>query len=268
MYKAIVSDLDGTLFDQNSLITSYTADTLRRAAAAGIKIVLATGRHHTDLQMIAEKALGIPVYRASENGGVVFSPQGERIAYHPIAPDLVRRLTDIMTDAPQQVYLHLYKDDRWFVDKYDAVSVSHQNQSGFMFEVADYFSFQDFEDCTKMCFMARDSRAVEFMDRTVRRITDPRLSFFWTMNTCFEAMDARADKGAAVALILKREGIRPEETIAFGDGLNDLNMLRMAGKGILMGNAVPQLAHALPDHEIIGTNRENAVAHYIEERVL
>ena len=56
--------------------------------------------------------------------------------------------------------------------------------------------------------------------------------------------------------------------LAFGDGLNDLNMLRLAGKGIVMGNAVPQLAEALPHNERIGTNREEAVAQYIEQHVL
>ena len=258
-YKAIVSDLDGTLFDADSRITPRTA---------ALKIILATGRHHADLRGIVETGLGIPVYRVSENGGVVFSPQEERLVYHPMAPDIVRRLTEVMADAPQEVYLHLYKGERWFVNKYDVVSVTHQNQSGFLFEVADYSTFPDFEDCTKMCFMARDERAVAFMDRTVRKVRDPRLSFFWTMNTCFEAMDIHADKGVAVKGILQREGIRPEEVLAFGDGLNDLNMLRLAGKGIVMGNAVPQLVEALPHNERIGTNREEAVAQYIEQHVL
>ena len=72
----------------------------------------------------------------------------------------------------------------------------------------------------------------------------------------------------AVKGILQREGIRPEEVLAFGDGLNDLNMLRLAGKGIVMGNAVPQLVEALPHNERIDTNREEAVAQYIEQHVL
>lgn len=267
MIKAIVSDLDGTLFNEHSLMSDYSASVLRRAHIQGIKIILATGRHHTDLKMIAEKALGIPVYRVSENGGVAFSPQDERIIYHPMAEDIVKRLVSV-PDAPEKVYIHLYKDDKWYVDKYDAVSVTHQPQSGFLFEVADYRSFADFRDCTKICFMARDEQSVQYMDRTVKAVTDPRLSFFWTMNTCFEAMSSLADKGVAVKNILDREGIPPEEAIAFGDGLNDLGMLRTVGKGIVMGNAVSQLIDALPGHEIIGTNREDAMAHYVEKHLL
>ena len=267
MIKAIVSDLDGTLFNPDSLMSDYSADVLRRAHAKGIQIILATGRHHTDLKMIAEKALGIPVYRVSENGGVAFSPADERIIYHPMAEDIVERLVNVK-DAPEKVYIHLYKGDKWYVNEYDAVSVTHQPQSGFLFEVADYRSFPDFKDCTKICFMARDKESVRFMDRTVKVVTDPRLSFFWTMNSCFEAMSNLADKGVAVKNILDREGIRPEEAIAFGDGLNDLGMLRTVGKGILMGNAVPQLIEALPGHETIGTNREDAMAHYVEKHIL
>lgn len=267
MYKAIISDLDGTLFDEKSMISPYTAQVLRTAAAQGIRIILATGRHHTDLQMIAETALGIPVYRVSENGGVAFSPEGKRIVYHPMAPDVVARLLSL-PGAPDQVYFHLYKGDKWYVNKHDAVSVTHQNQSGFMFEVADYAAFPDFEDCTKICFMARDERSTRYMEQTVKQAADPRLSFFWTMNSCFEAMDIRADKGRAVREILAIEGIDAAETLAFGDGLNDLNMLREAGKGVVMGNAVPQLREALPDHEVTGLNTENAVARYIERHVL
>lgn len=268
MYKAIVSDLDGTLFNENSLLSPYTVSVLRRAADAGLKVILATGRHHTDLQMIVEQTLGIPAYRISENGGVAFSPQGERLIYHPIAPQVVRRLVKVAEQAPDEVYLHLYKGDRWFVNKHDAVSVTHQNQSGFMFRITDYAQWEDFEDCTKMCFMARDAASVAFMERAVREVVDPSLSFYWTMNTCFEAMDSRADKGAALTRILQREGIGPQEVIAFGDGLNDLNMLRTAGTGVVMGNAVAQLAEALPGHPVIGTNREDAVAHYLDSQVL
>ena len=137
-----------------------------------------------------------------------------------------------------------------------------------MFQVTDYSTWFDFQDCTKLCFMARDAASVAFMEQAVREVSDPRLSFFWTMNTCFEAMDIHADKGAALTRILQHAGIRPEETIAFGDGLNDLNMLRSAGCGVVMGNAVAQLAEALKDHPRIGTNRQDAVAHYIEQHIL
>jgi len=61
----------------------------------------------------------------------------------------------------------------------------------------------------------------------------------------------------------KALGLRPEEVIAFGDGPNDLEMLRCAGKGVLMANAAPELRATLPDLEVIGPHAEEAVAHYL-----
>ena len=58
-YKAIVSDLDGTLFDADSRITPRTAAALRAAAQAGLKIILATGRHHADPPRIGATRVGI-----------------------------------------------------------------------------------------------------------------------------------------------------------------------------------------------------------------
>jgi len=56
--------------------------------------------------------------------------------------------------------------------------------------------------------------------------------------------------------------------IAFGDGMNDLEMLSMSGKGCLMENAFPRLKSALPDSEVIGSNADDAVAHYLRTKFL
>ena len=78
-------------------------------------------------------------------------------------------------------------------------------------------------------------------------------------------MHRGVSKGMAIKEILSREGISLEESIAFGDGLNDLDMLSTVGKGLLMGNCNYKLTDALPDHEVIGTNDEDGVARYLAE---
>ncbi len=55
-----------------------------------------------------------------------------------------------------------------------------------------------------------------------------------------EINDAEAHKGRALLRLAERLGLRPDQTMAFGDGLNDVTMLRAAGLGVAMGNACPE----------------------------
>jgi Cof subfamily protein (haloacid dehalogenase superfamily) len=266
MYKLIATDMDGTLFNEKSIISPYSREVLRAAHQKGYKIVIATGRHHDDARRIVEDGLGIDAYKISANGASIYTPNDIRIAYNPIEEDLVCKLTSLKT--PAEVYIHLYMGDKWYCDKDDVDSRIHQAMSGFMYDVVDYKTFDSFHDCTKMCFIARDAEGIEYMERTVEEMKDPRLSFFFTMARCFEAMDHKADKALALSEILKVENIDASEVVAFGDGMNDLNMLKLAGKGLVMGNAVEELKNSLPGNQIIGLNSQDSVARYIETHLL
>jgi len=64
------------------------------------------------------------------------------------------------------------------------------------------------------------------------------------------------------------QGYQLKDCIAFGDGMNDFEMLSMAGKGLVMGTAHHKVKTALPDIEVIGNCDDEAVAHYIAEHLL
>jgi len=78
-------------------------------------------------------------------------------------------------------------------------------------------------------------------------------------------MAGGVSKGAALEGVRDRLQLDKSEVIAFGDGLNDLEMLRAAGTGVLMGNAHPQLKAALLGNPVIGRPEDEAVAHHLEE---
>ena len=72
-----------------------------------------------------------------------------------------------------------------------------------------------------------------------------------------------ADKGNALKQMTKHLSISLEECIAFGDGMNDVEMLAEVGKGCMMGNADPRLIQRCPQLETIGCNTDEAVAVYL-----
>ena len=66
-----------------------------------------------------------------------------------------------------------------------------------------------------------------------------------------------ANKANAAKFLLKRDGIDIKDAVSFGDGENDHEMLTMAEKGFIMGNALYRLKDMLPeDFEMVGTNNE------------
>jgi hydroxymethylpyrimidine pyrophosphatase-like HAD family hydrolase len=74
-----------------------------------------------------------------------------------------------------------------------------------------------------------------------------------------EVINANTSKAHAVFSILKDFNIDKKETIAFGDGFNDYELLNEAGMGFIMGNAHYKLKNSLPHLEIIDYNDNNGV---------
>jgi len=92
------------------------------------------------------------------------------------------------------------------------------------------------------------------------------LSIAFSTPTCLEAMQKGVNKGNAVKAVLGLMGRDPAEAIAFGDGMNDKEMLTLVGHGVVMGNAHSRLKETLPELPQALTNDEDGVADYLQQR--
>jgi hydroxymethylpyrimidine pyrophosphatase-like HAD family hydrolase len=81
-------------------------------------------------------------------------------------------------------------------------------------------------------------------------------------------MAGGVSKGHALEEVSKLLGYSLKECVAFGDGLNDKEMLIMAGKGCIMSNAHQRLKDLLPELEVIGSNTQDAVPRYLRKLFL
>src|SRR5690606_37058072 len=91
----------------------------------------------------------------------------------------------------------------------------------------------------------------------------PHMHVVLSTPTLLEIMAPGVSKGTAVRIVAKRLGISPQETIAFGDQLNDIDMLETAGYGVAMANAVDDVK-AVADRVTL-RHDEDGVAHILEE---
>lgn len=72
-------------------------------------------------------------------------------------------------------------------------------------------------------------------------------------------MKKGVNKAETLKKVLKLLNIEPEEVIAFGDSMNDYEMLSLVGKPFIMGNANQRLIDALPNVEVVGNNNEDGI---------
>lgn len=266
MYHIVASDLDGTLLSPDHVLSPYTKQTLKALVAKGIHFVFATGRHHMDVEKIRNN-LGINAYMITSNGARVHDEQNNLIYQSDIADDIARDLFTLVENHPL-IETHVYKNDGWLINR-----ESHENISDFFKDSA--FSYHLFdgktlstENVCKIYYICEDPQPLSELENKIKMRWGKRINASFSTINCLEIMNGEVSKGNALDKVAKLMGHSLNDCIAFGDGMNDLEMLSMAGKGCIMENADPRLKSALPKFEVIGNNSDHAVAKYLSNLYL
>ncbi len=262
MYQIVASDLDGTLLSPEHSLTDFTAQTLHQVTEKGVSFVFATGRHHIDVGQIRQK-LGIDAFMITSNGARVHDTAGNLVFSHNLEPDIADELIAIKYQD-KDILTQIYRDDEWFI-AYEC----HDDSSFFMESDFQFQTYQpgDFSTIgvSKVFFTCNEhQRLVTLEEALVARFGD-RVNVSFSLPICLEVMAGGVSKGHALDAVSRRLGHNLADCIAFGDGMNDKEMLHMAGKGCIMQNGQDRLKALLPELEVIGSNGEDAVARYLRK---
>jgi Cof subfamily protein (haloacid dehalogenase superfamily) len=259
MYCLVVCDLDGTLLNPRHRLGDYTREVLRRLRASGIDLMLASGRHAEDLRGLAAE-LGGRGGLISSNGAAVHDAGGKLLHHRALDPGCLDFL--LHDPAFNQVHTNLYRLDDWLVERPEPYLLQYHQESGFAYRLVDFADMEP-EPVLKVFFYG-DHDHLQELDTLVHSRCPGRLATTFSLPVTLEVMAAGVSKGAALGSVLDRLGLTAAEVIAFGDGMNDLELLGAVGKGLVMGNADPRLKATLGHLEVIGTNADEAVAHYLD----
>lgn len=260
MYKAIVSDLDGTLLNSQHRISAHTRQTLHRLTERGLRLIVATGRHHVDVAGI-QATLGLGFDLVTSNGAVVHDRQGQMVFSQCLPADVAQVLTEIALD--EGVTRHVYQGDAWYVENDNPEFLAFHEESGFSYLVTDLQAL-DKNGISKMFFLGEFQQLL-MLEQRLQSLVGEQASIAMSSPICLEVMHKQVNKGRAVHSVLGRLGLVPEETIAFGDGMNDLEMLQLAGHGVLMGNAQQRLSEHLSHLPRTSTCDQDGVAEYLQK---
>ena len=245
--KLIAFDLDGTLFDDRKQLPQENIAALRAAGDAGILLVPATGRI---LQGLPDQLLQLGLFRyfIFANGASVYDLDTETQLFSAcIPPDLAVRICEHMDTLP--VLYDCYRGEWGYMTQW-------------MYEAApDFFALEP--EILKLVRRLRkpvpelkeNIREVdvpleklqmyfrpEQMAERERQLLDlprlfPEIAATSSLKNNIRINRIKAGKGRALLELCAQLGIAPEDTVAFGDGLNDADMLEAAGYGAAMENA-------------------------------
>ncbi|NNO01247.1 Cof-type HAD-IIB family hydrolase [Vibrio sp. B1-2] len=263
----VASDLDGTLLAPNHQLSEFTKQTLQALHQKGFTFIFATGRHHVDVAGIRQLA-GIPAYMITSNGARVHD-QHDNLMYSKNVPqELVQPVIDVFKQNPD-IFVHIYQDESWLLNKEDETLRDFHEESGFSYQVFDVNNAPT-EGVAKIFFThpAQDHELLAQFEGRLNDIFGDKLNVAFSTPWCLEVMAAEVSKGDALKAVAESLNLALDNCIAFGDGMNDVEMLSMAGKGLVMGTSHQKVFNALPNNTVIGSNAEDAVAHYLREHLL
>lgn len=263
MYKVIVSDLDGTLLTPAHIVSEQTKITIHKLLKQGKKFIIATGRHNVDVEAI-RKTIDAEIYLITSNGARVHNHKGELIYSKNIATEIAQMITEI--GLPETIQANIFRDDEWFVNTPNPAVLNFSQDSTFSYQVVDLEAL-DKAGIAKFFFCGPHEDLVALAAQ-INAQYGAQLNVSFSLPECLEVMDINVNKAQALAEVLRIKGFTMAETVAFGDGMNDVEMLQAVDKGLVMGNAATMLKAALPDFEIIGNSADDGVAQYIEKYIL
>jgi Cof subfamily protein (haloacid dehalogenase superfamily) len=248
--RLLASDIDGTLLNPQFQISEDDLAALRRAHAAGIEIVLVTGRRHTFALPIA-KQLGFDLWLISSNGAVTRSLAGETFHRDLMPRELCRELCGEMQDFRGNTVLTFDNETKGAIvlEHMDDLNASIQrwlekNMAFIEFVVPIENALTNDPVQAMFCgSMARMSEALRALEGSGmgNRITVLRTEYPERDLSMIDVLNTGCSKGHALERWAAHRGFRREEVMAIGDNHNDVEMLEFAGHPVIMGNACEEL---------------------------
>lgn len=255
--RLLVSDMDHTLLDDNSQISSENLESIRRHVASGGLFTVATGRAPAAIRVFPEllPLINLPVITGNGCQVVELGEREDHILYSHSLPREVRSLTGAVLERFERLGAVAYYD----LDRYCAFRVNSYVEGLIVKEKREPLrcSVEDSPHPWNKALMTEEHGYLQ----QVRDWLKPQLSGLgrtvFSEETYLEILPLGVSKGDALKMILERYGIDPAETVAVGDSPNDWEMLQLAGIGAVVANGSPELRRQAD--AVVCSNEEHAV---------
>lgn len=258
-YRIIALDLDGTLTNHDKIVTDATRKALAEAQDNGAVVVLASGRPTYGIIPVAD------CLELEQRGGFILAYNGGKIVdcrtmetlYSQYLPDNV--LPEIYDYAHEKGYALLgYSGNEIITESPDDKYVGEESRINKMPIRQVGNLLESLEKHPTKLLMTGDPTEMVKAEEELAAILGNRMDVFRSAPFFIELVPKGIDKAHSLQRLLNHIGYTPSDMIAFGDGYNDISMLRLAGMGVAMANAAPEV-RAEADYVTL-SNEEDGVA--------
>ena len=256
--KLIAIDLDGTLLNSDGIVSEATKVHLQKLKEKGYIITIATGRI-LNRALVGTDGAEFTNYIVSDAGAAVFKNNGinkewKEVYAHGLSKDIDK---NIASYYDKDKFMTINICDRNKIHHYDqTVNITEflENINEIIHVSVSFINNEFVEEYLKIFTKKFPMLKVEIMQDSFGEVK-------W-----LEIAQKGVEKYKGIVEVAKLEGILNENIIAFGDGLNDVDMLKKCGVGVAMKNALPEVKEQA-DYITSRTNNENGVVEFLKEYI-
>lgn len=231
-YKIVVLDIDGTILPHGKTVSSTTKEAIQKLKDKGIKVVIATGRApYFSESIVQETGVNSMVFF---NGAYV-THEGKEVYQNSIDKNILEKVHFLSSDYQHPL---TFLGDQSF----KATDLNHP----YVVEAFQHDSWKPdlappkfwMDQNIYQLFLHCEMEEEFFYQSKI-----PELDFRrWSSGarTCDVNLSC-SNKAVGVTKLLEQVGIAPDEAVAFGDGLNDIEMISLVGMGVAMGSGREEL---------------------------
>ena len=266
--KMIAFDCDGTLLNDKKEMTAHTRNVLLRAMEQGIEVLAATGRPLTGVPKEVTALPGIR-YALTSNGARIVDLKEQKVIYESTMPiHTAKQILDLFSQY-----------DTYREEFIDGVGYSMASE---LEKAEEYVILPSMARYLKECRIGvqdlygkleKEKKQVDKVHALFKNISEkekaflqikeiPNITATGAMENNIEVNALGVNKGIGLLKLGEILGIKREEIMACGDGMNDLEMIREVGLGVAMANAVQEVKDAADF--VTDSNEKDGVAKAIE----
>ncbi|WP_128100763.1 Cof-type HAD-IIB family hydrolase [Paenibacillus sp. DCT19] len=277
--KLFATDLDGTLLNRDSQISPENAAAIHRAQQEGLRVTIATGRVYSDVVNISLEG-GIKTPVIGSNGATIHDENGQRLFHLPLERETAASVMQWLEDhdcyyeasTQQGIYAPINSHNAMLAEMDRILGASpSEDVARLIRAVKKHYDKKDYHRVSSHQEIPAEAHIYNIMAFSMNpdQLREGRQYFAARSDVAmvvssehnFEMQHPDVSKGNALSKLAAHLNIAMEDTVSIGDNFNDVSMLQMAGLGIAMGNAEPEIK-ALAK-AITLTNVEHGVAHAI-----
>lgn len=241
MIKLVATDMDGTLLNDKKEMPETTFETIRQLHQRGIVFAVASGRQHNSLTKLYDE-IKEDILIIAGNGSIIFD-KGDIIFTSPMDKGLVEEIVAFVNHSPKlKITLCGLHADYMFKDNVTTVIEPYLVESHFPKRaiIKDLSELPVDEQIIQLAIFDEDYDSKTNIYEPLKHLSD-KCHLAVSANQWLDVMNKGVNKGSAIKKIQNMLKISPEETMVFGDHLNDLEMMKEAKYSYAMDNAIAEI---------------------------